>query len=106
MGEKQLPTPGLEPWTSRSHIRSTAHSVISPCLLQLVLFKQQALLWSKINSDHSKRQNESVKNPPEKSKNILEEKRKTDIAENLDKKDQHVYNNCSELRSRAIKMSK
>ena len=38
----------------------------------------------------------------EKSKNVLEEKRKNSQAKNLHKKDQHVYNNCYELRSRAI----
>ena len=38
----------------------------------------------------------------EKSKNVLEEKRKNGQAKNLHKKDQHVYNNCYELRSRAV----
>ena len=46
--------------------------------------------------------NESVKKSPEKSKNALEEKRKNCQAKNLHKKDQHVYNNCYELLSRAI----
>ena len=46
--------------------------------------------------------NESVKKSFEKSKNFLEEKRKTQ-AKNLHKKDTHVYNNCYEFRSRAIK---
>ena len=46
--------------------------------------------------------NESVKKSLEKSKNILEEKRKMVKRKNLHKKDQHVYNNCNELRSRAI----
>ena len=39
---------------------------------------------------------------PEKSKNVLE-KRENGQAEYLHKKDQHVYNNCYALRSRAIK---
>ena len=34
---------------------------------------------------------------------VLEEKRKNGRTKNLHKKDQHVYNNCYELRSRAIK---
>ena len=38
-----------------------------------------------------------------KSTNVLEEKRKNDHAKNLHKKDQHVNNNCYEIRSRAIK---
>ena len=46
--------------------------------------------------------NRSVKKSLEKSKNVLEEKRKNSQAKNLHKKDQHVYNNCYELRSRAI----
>ena len=45
--------------------------------------------------------NESVKKSLEKSKNVLE-KHKNAQAKNLHKKDQHVYNNCYELRSRAI----
>ena len=47
-------------------------------------------------------ENESVKKSLEKSKNVLEEKRKTGQAKNLHKKDQHAYNNCYELRSGAI----
>ena len=46
--------------------------------------------------------NENVKESPERSKNVLEEKRKNGQTENLHKKDQHLYNNCYELRSRAI----
>ena len=46
---------------------------------------------------------ESVKKSLENLKNVLEEKRKKGQAKNLHKKDQHVYNNCYELRSRAIK---
>ena len=48
--------------------------------------------------------NESVKKSLEKSKNVLEEKRKMVKQKILHKKDQQVYNNCYELRSRAIKM--
>ena len=44
--------------------------------------------------------NGSVKKSLEKSKN---EKRKNSHAKNLQKKYQRVYNNCYELRSRAIK---
>ena len=47
--------------------------------------------------------NESVKKSLDKSKNVLEEKRKNGQAKNLHKKDQHVYINCYEIRSRAIK---
>ena len=46
--------------------------------------------------------NESVKKSPDKSKNVLEEEREKGQAKNLHKKDQHVYNNYYELRSRAI----
>ena len=47
--------------------------------------------------------NESVKKSLEKSKNVLEEKRKIARRKICLKKDTHVYNNCYELRSRAIK---
>ena len=47
--------------------------------------------------------NESVKKSLEKSKNVLEEKRKTVKRKICIKKYTHVYNNCYELRSRAIK---
>ena len=60
-----------------------------------------ALLQS--NRDHSKMKNESVKKSLEKSKNVLEEKRKTVKRKICIKKDTHVYYNCYELRSRAIK---
>ena len=50
-----------------------------------------------------KKKIESVKRSLEKSKNVREEKSKNGQANNLHKKDQHVYNNCNELRSRAIK---
>ena len=46
--------------------------------------------------------NESVKKLLEKSKNVLEEKRKIVKRKICIKKDIHVYNNCYELRSRAI----
>ena len=49
--------------------------------------------------------NESVKKSLEKSKNILEEKRKTFKRKICIKKDTHAYNNCYELRSRATKKS-
>ena len=45
--------------------------------------------------------NESVKKSLKKSKNVLEEKRKTVLRKICIKKT-HVYNNCYELRSRAI----
>ena len=47
--------------------------------------------------------NESVKKSLEKSKNVLEEKRKIAKRKICIQKDAHVYNNCYELRSRAIK---
>ena len=40
--------------------------------------------------------NESVKKSLEKTKNVLEEKRKM-VKRKTCKKDQHVYNNCYEL---------
>ena len=46
--------------------------------------------------------NESVKKSLEKSKNVLEEKRKIAKHKICIKKDKHVYNKCHELRSRAI----
>ena len=49
--------------------------------------------------------NESVKKSLEKSKNVLKEKRKIVQQKICMKKDTHVYNNCYELRSRAIKNS-
>ena len=45
--------------------------------------------------------NESEKKSLEKSKNVLEEKRKK-VKRKVCIKKQHVYNNCYELRSRAI----
>ena len=45
--------------------------------------------------------NESVKKSLEKSKNVLEEKRKM-VKQKICLKKPHVYNNCYELRSRAI----
>ena len=42
-----------------------------------------------------------MKKSRKKSKNVLEES-KNGQAKNLHKKDQHVYNNCYELCSRAI----
>ena len=50
--------------------------------------------------------NESVKKPLEKSKNVLEEKRKIVKQKIFIKKDQHVYINCYELRSREINQEK
>ena len=49
--------------------------------------------------------NESVKKSLEKSKNVLEEKRKIVKRKICIKKDTHVCNNCYELRSRAINKS-
>ena len=46
--------------------------------------------------------NESVKKSLEESKNVLE-KRKMVKPKKLHKKDQHVYSNCYELRSKEIK---
>ena len=46
--------------------------------------------------------NESVKKSLEKSKNVLEEKRKI-VNRKICIKKTHVYNNCYELRSSAIK---
>ena len=41
----------------------------------------------------------------EKSKNVLEEKRRSIMQKICTKKNQHVYNSCYELRSRTIKKS-
>ena len=71
-------------------------------MLQSLLYQQQAVLQSANKRDHSKMKNENVKKSLEKSKNVLEEKCKKGQAKNLLKKDQHVYSNCYELRSRAI----
>ena len=46
--------------------------------------------------------NESAKKSLEKSKNVLEEKHKI-VKQKICIKKTHVYNNCYELRSRAIK---
>ena len=48
-------------------------------------------------------ENKSVKKSPEKSKKVLEAE--NGPAKILHKKDQHVYNYCYELRSRAIKQT-
>ena len=47
--------------------------------------------------------NESVAKSLEKSQNVLEEKRKKTVNKKMQKKDQHVDNNCYALGSRAIK---
>ena len=44
-----------------------------------------------------------MKKGPEKSKNVLEEKRKKGQVKHLYKKDQHFYNNCYERCSGATK---
>ena len=64
---------GFEPRTSLSLTRSTAHSAIMPFLLLCWI---QIYFRSESNRDHSKMKNESVKKSVEKSKNVLEEKRK------------------------------
>ena len=47
--------------------------------------------------------NERVKKSLKKSTHVLEEKTQNRQAKSLHKKDTDVYNNCYELRSRAIK---
>ena len=59
-------------------------------------------LRSESNGDYSKMKNEGVKKSFEKSKNVLEEKRKIVKQKNCIK-NRHVYNNCNELHSRANK---
>ena len=76
-----------------------SYDSLTSAILQRILYKQQALLRS--NTDHSKMKNESVKKSLEKSKNVLEEKRKM-VKRKICIKKTHVYNNCYELRSRAI----
>ena len=50
--------------------------------------------------------NENMKKSLDQSKNVLEEERENGQAKNLHKKDQHIYNNYYELRSRAINNNK
>ena len=73
---------------------------------QPILYYQQALLPRESNENHVKMNNESAKKSLEKSKNVPEEKRKMVGRKICIEKDQHVYNNCYERRSRAIKKAK
>ena len=59
-------------------------------------------LRSESNGDYSKMKYEGVKKSFEKSKNVQEEKRKI-VKQKTCMKKTHVYNNCNELHSRAIK---
>ena len=52
--------------------------------------------------NHSKMKTKSVKKSLEKSKNVLEQKRKNGQAKILHKKDTHIYNSCFKLCLRAI----
>ena len=97
---KHLTPPGFEPLTSRFITICTTNCPISPII---VLFCNQVYISDKSESyrDHSKMKNKSVKKSFEKSQNVLEEKR-TIVEQKICIKNQHVYNNCYELRSRAI----
>ena len=72
--QKHLTPPGLEQLTSRSITRCTTHSSVKPCFFLCCnrLYFSNKLYFG----DHSKMKNESVKKSHEKSKNVLEEKRR------------------------------
>ena len=76
--EKHLTTPGFELLTSQSINKITAHSAIKPLLLLCCnQFYISNKLYCESNRDLSKTKNERVKKTLEKSKNVLEDKRKT-----------------------------
>ena len=76
MGAKKIPPPGFEPLIARSTTNRANQSCesLNSAMLKSFLYWKQALLRS--NRDHSKMKNESVKKLLEKSKNVLDEKRK------------------------------
>ena len=67
------------------------------------LYISNKLHFGESNRDHSKMMNEIVRKSFEKSKKCSRRKARSCQAKNLHKKDTNVYNNCYELRSRAIK---
>ena len=69
-----IPTTDL-PIHNQMHWPLGYHAIVFD-MLQPTSYEQQALLRSENNRDHSKMKNESVKKSLEKSKNVLEEKRK------------------------------
>ena len=79
---------GFEPLTSRSLTKSTAHSAIMPFLLLCCnqRFISNKLYFGVRAIEITKMKNESVKKSVEKSKNVLEEKRKNAQATNLHRK--------------------
>ena len=100
--EKHLTPPGFESVPSPFIIKCTTDFAIWRLILlccNLIYIRNK----SESKRDHSKMKNESVKKSLEKSKKVLEEERKTVQRKVCLKKDQHVYYNCYELRSRAIK---
>ena len=91
-------------WTRTMHLPLYNHVHYRLCYLAVIYLSCNHLYISnkgESNSDHSKMKNEGVKKSLEKSKNVLEEKRKMS-SEKFGYKHQHVYNNCFEVRSRAI----
>ena len=94
----------FEPLCSRSIASRSNHCAMSHLASQTAIDYILATSFTSERAiDHSKMMNESVKKSLEKSQNVLEENRKNCPAKKLHKKDTDVYNNCYELRSRAIK---
>ena len=100
--QKYLTPPGFEPFPS--HLKSICTCNCAFCPLNLKFCNQAYVSnQSENNRDNSKMKNESVKKSLENSNNVLKETRKIVRQKKCIKKDRHVYKNCYELRSRAIK---
>ena len=100
--EKQLTPTGFKSQTSRSIITRTDHSATWP-----LFFGTDFILATNFNSELE--QNRSLKTEERKREKVNWEVKECSRrtaqkgqAKNLHKKD-HVYNNCNEIRSRAIK---
>ena len=90
MGAKKIfPPPGFEPLPSRPQPQLLTTALQSTHLTYSATEFILALLQS--NRDHSKMKNESVKKSLEKSKNVLEEKRKTVKRKICIKKKTHTF---------------
>ena len=98
---KNFSPPGFEPLASLYITIYTTNCAIWP-LIFLLCNQVYISNKSENNTDHPKMKNERVEKSLEKSKNVLEEKRKM-VKQKICIKNQHVYNNCYKLRSRAIK---
>ena len=104
MSAKFLPTMGFEPRTPAPSPKALPTRLSRPSFL---LCCNQFYFATSFTSERE--QKKSLKNEErkrekslEQSKNVLEEKLKNGQAKTLHEKDQHVYNNCYELRSRAM----